>query len=665
MKRPHPESPPEGQGTAWSGLLVPPTALYATPVPLQAQLSTAQLVDAGLPSETAYCVLCLYPVDAPTYCQACDDGPFHEPCHDAHACPAVVAVVGSAPYGEGGVDGSHLPSPTRTHASSDSHSHGGGEVCSEGEETGHIFGNLGRDDDGWPGIAKFATAEEAARCLPGQQLSVDEALPGSKKSAPAEKFRQAEPGVKPYSRGSEALVSQIERDPEALMQALEEFENDKFASSNVGNADSRQAWWARRAETANVLPYPLTFSKVALAGALLKAGGYRSAGAYFGALKRRHIELDHPWSDRLTLAVKDALRSCLRGIGPDKHCQAFDLRSVIEVQEPEVQPGWPRFPVATVVLFSLFACREVEAACRKRSQVTFEDKEGTCGVVILSLPATKNDPKAEGVIRKQGCTCSTSPELCPVRAARMIYDDGTARGGSADSPFLATHDVHQPPSKKAMVDMFRSVAQAMGWRQDAVQALTGHVLRSTGAQFLARQGIEYYRIQLFCRWGSDTVLRYLRDAPLEGSEKWLPSSLQNVSVEEVQVQTASTLSCQDGTYVHLKDAIDDQITKALEPRVTQLLGTFEQREDDILSLVKELKQTQEEVKDAWSIEFQRHFLPRYVVNWASSIVHAVKNESFTSCGCEYRGRPGFTLLRAFPDGCRQCAAAGCLQELAK
>ena len=252
-------------------------------------------------------------------------------------------------------------------------------------------------------------------------------------------------------------------------------------------------------------------------------------------------------------------------------------------------------------------------------------------MVVLSLPATKNDPKAEGVIRKQGWTSSVAPELCPVKAARKIYDDGTACGGTDDSPFLATHDVLLPPTKKAMIEAFRSVAQALGWSQEAVQSLTGHVLRSTGAQFLARQGIEYYRIQLFCRWGSDTVLRYLRDAPLEGSEKWLPSSLQSVCVEEAQVQTATALSSQDGTYVHLKEVIDEQITRALEPRVTQLLGTFEQREDDILSLVKELKQTQEEVKDAWSEEFQRHFLPRFVVNWARSIVHAVRGESCTFC----------------------------------
>ena len=647
--------------------MLPPAALNSSPDVRPTYITTTQLVDAGLKKEAVCCVLCLHPVEAPAFCQFCDDGPFHAQCHDLHACPVVVAVASTAPYA--GEPGNGVPSPAPSRASSGSPAssflkRGDGEADSEGEASLKLEDSFG-DEDSWPGPAKFTTAEEAARGSLFVQRESGEALPGLEETAPPGKLRKTEPGVKPYSRGSEALVSQIERDPAALTRALEEFESDKFASSNVGNANSRQAWWARRAEAASVSPYPLTFSKVALAGALLKAGGYRSAGAYLGALKRRHIELDHPWSDRLTLAVKDALRSCLRGLGPDKQCQAFDLRGLAGVQEPEAQPGWPRFPVATVVLFSLFACREVEAACRRRSQVTFEDKEGTCGVVVLSLPATKNDPKAEGVIRKQGCTCSVAPELCPVKAARKIYDDGTARGGTDDSPFLATHDVLLPPTKKAMIEAFRSVAQALGWSQEAVQSLTGHVLRSTGAQFLARQGVEYYRIQLFCRWGSDTVLRYLRDAPLEGSEKWLPSSLQNVSVEEVQVQTATALSSQDGTYVHLKEVIDEQITRALEPRVTQLLGTFEQREDDILSLVKELKQTQEEVKDAWSEEFQRHFLPRFVVNWASSIVHAVRDESCTFCGCEYRGRTGFTLLRTFPEGCRQCTAAGCLQEFAQ
>ena len=49
----------------------------------------------------------------------------------------------------------------------------------------------------------------------------------------------------------------------------------------------------------------------------------------------------------------------------------------------------------------------------------------------------------------------------------------------------------------------------------------------------ARQGLEYYRIQHFCRWGSDTILKGLRNSPLENSENWLPSCLQNLTVEEL------------------------------------------------------------------------------------------------------------------------------------
>ena len=55
-----------------------------------------------------------------------------------------------------------------------------------------------------------------------------------------------------------------------------------------------------------------------------------------------------------------------------------------------------------------------------------------------------------------------------------------------------------------------------------------------GAQFMARRGIEYYKIQLYRRWGSETILKYLRDAPLEGAEDWVAESVAvEPSVEEV------------------------------------------------------------------------------------------------------------------------------------
>lgn len=42
----------------------------------------------------------------------------------------------------------------------------------------------------------------------------------------------------------------------------------------------------------------------------------------------------------------------------------------------------------------------------------------------------------------------------------------------------------------------------------------GHLLRVTGAQYLASIGIEILKIQILARWESEVVLRYVREAPL-------------------------------------------------------------------------------------------------------------------------------------------------------
>ena len=48
---------------------------------------------------------------------------------------------------------------------------------------------------------------------------------------------------------------------------------------------------------------------------------------------------------------------------------------------------------------------------------------------------------------------------------------------------------------------------------------TGHALRVTGAQGLARAGLTEHLIALVARWGSDAVLRYIRSAPLTSSHR--------------------------------------------------------------------------------------------------------------------------------------------------
>ena len=52
---------------------------------------------------------------------------------------------------------------------------------------------------------------------------------------------------------------------------------------------------------------------------------------------------------------------------------------------------------------------------------------------------------------------------------------------------------------------------------DGSERVTGHSLRSTGAQGLAGRGLDPWAIQLLGRWGSDAVRLYLREAEQEGA----------------------------------------------------------------------------------------------------------------------------------------------------
>ena len=168
------------------------------------------------------------------------------------------------------------------------------------------------------------------------------------------KLRNTEPMVKPYARGSTALVNDTEADEQAFQKAVKEFEDDKMAASSLGSYNSRVKWWENRATAAGMLSFPLQRSSVRHAGVMLKAGQYRSAAIYLSAMKRERIARWHEWSDSLSQEVKDAIRSCARGLGPDKRSLAFDLMQVAKIEELKPVAGGPRLPKDTVVLFSFF-----------------------------------------------------------------------------------------------------------------------------------------------------------------------------------------------------------------------------------------------------------------------------------------------------------------------
>ena len=281
---------------------------------------------------------------------------------------------------------------------------------------------------------------------------------------------------------------------------MDDFNNDKYAASNRAANESRTKWWAQKAALVNVSPYPPILENIEILGTMLKIGKYCSCALYFSAAKQEHVEKGYSWSDQLEQGVKSASRSCLRGIGPDRRCSSFDLMKVFDLPAIEPCTGGPRFPKETIIVFC-----EVEASVCTRADVQI-DKGPGCGVVSFWLSSSNTDPKGNCLLRRHGCTCDIYPNRCPAKAAKVILDYGTLHGATEADPFLSTEDVKIPPTKQAMIDTFRLVARGLLWKDDEVKAVTCHILRSTGAQYLARCGIEFYKIQLFCRWGSDATL---------------------------------------------------------------------------------------------------------------------------------------------------------------
>lgn len=637
MKRAHESSLHDDLGRAWAGVNTsqPPSTAK---MPANENLQVAKS-----------CELCGVQIDGtPDACENCDAGPFHTLCLADHSCS------GEAMGGEDRLQRSSSPSQQP--------SFGDGE----GDNLLHQP----------PTALKFATREQGQLAhwqmrAAAVELEQDEDDPELIQEAKIqgeedgresfEKFRREQPDVKEYARGSNQKLQQVMVDEALLAKAMEEFQNEKYAHSNKASQESRAKWWPDKAEFLGMAPYPLTAEKIDTLGALLKVGQYRSSALYLSAAKQSHVQLGFPWSEQLEQAVKNAIRSCIRGLGPDKRCPALDLRKVFELSDLPPCNAGPRFPRETVIVFAHFACREIEASCRTRADISFEEGD-LCGIVSLWLPASKTDARGNGILRRQGCTCSVDPKRCPVKAARRIYDYGTSHGAKEADPFLSTEDVTIAPTKSSMVETFRLVAKALNWKDEEVKAMTGHTLRASGAQYFARCGIEYYKIQLYCRWGSDTILRYLREAPLDDSEMWLTHSMRRDSLNEVMCQTALKLNS-DKRNVSDKD-VERIVAAALETRATAILSAVEAKRDDIQDMIDSLLKTKIKMDDHWAGELARRFLPKFVVNLNSKKCHAVRDSQCTGCGFEWRNSKDHDLCYELGNDANKCEATGC-QKLFK
>ena len=356
-------------------------------------------------------------------------------------------------------------------------------------------------------------------------------------------LRVGAPGRRAARRGSPPdLATDAARDA-AVTSLVEGF----HAAST---RKSRAAMWATTLSFLDrwgLRPFPPSKETVVALGAALKAGSYASAENYLLLYRGRCLDADFPYSPALQRLHQDVVRSCQRGAGAPTKALGLPLLRLFELDVSIDAPwvaGGPVGPACAVIAGAWFMAREVELATTRASLVSLEQNDEGDSVVKWYLPASKTDAEARGVARAHGCCCSAaSPASCPFHAVeaqlarlrRLFPDRWSVDGPAADLPLFPAAD-GTVVTKEAMVQTIIEAARRLGVplrSPDSSARVSGHSLRVSGAQGLAKAGVDSWAIQLLGRWGSSAVLGYIREVPLELSATWATRAARSRTLEEV------------------------------------------------------------------------------------------------------------------------------------
>ena len=351
---------------------------------------------------------------------------------------------------------------------------------------------------------------------------------------------------------------------------------------------------------------PITRQSLFAVGALLKAGGYRSASQYISVAKQHHKEAGHVWGPDLDEARAQALRSINRGLGPANPKLDLKLESAGPrfVQEVKMAFDELRVPLAERIRFAAQACitacwfllRGIELANIQARDITFNRAART---VKLQLPVSKTDPEAKGCYRVHRCICkprhdpdcrqTTPPELfgtafqqcscrnglhvlCVYHALLLVVVQLRKEQKWEPTTHLFRAAESEVASKSQVIFLARACAyvlqqeQLSEWGLDAIDRWAQHVFRVAGAQLFARSYLDVSYIQLLGRWGSSSVLRYVQEAAVMLPEKAAEAVSAHVSQPDVSARpslvNARVQPLPDSP--HIQDLVREAVHQALQ-----------------------------------------------------------------------------------------------------
>ena len=372
--------------------------------------------------------------------------------------------------------------------------------------------------------------------------------------------------ILPYQRGSKRLAIDIASNAEALVLAKEELKNRIFAKSNVGAVAAKKETWADVARAAGFTePFTPDPDLLYTVCAALWKAHYRSLDSYIAVAKQEMIMLHGNLSDTFLLHIKRVNRAAARGKGPAKQACELPFGRFLEFADraAPLSPGGPAYPGRVAVIASWWMLREIELMNVSLDCVTLQDEEAK-----LLLPVSKTDYTGKGTSRSLCCTCSsTAFGLCPFHTLQEQHRWASSLASASPSSPLCPDLDGAVPTKKHVVETILAMAQWFNLElhtRSGAPRFTGHTFRVSGAMWLAASGIDLWRIQLHGRWGSDTVLRYVRLAPLAKTLALEASMGKDLSdVRAALLQAKATLA--DMTPLADAAPLDDKLAEALGP----------------------------------------------------------------------------------------------------
>jgi len=379
--------------------------------------------------------------------------------------------------------------------------------------------------------------------------------------------RKDAPVNKPATRGNLQKALDAAK-PENRGPAVKRLLKDIYAPSNLGSRDSKWKTWCEIAQAWGHEPVPITTELAIHAATSFKEGTYRSARQYFHRAKEEHVDLtgqELPADvDRMVAKV---LRSTERGIGPAAYKDSFLvelLRSSagfdqVELATPSFLKDNTAAKVDMVILGCWWMTRGIEIGLAKQIHLWAESSQKT---VFWTLPVDKTHTTGSCVTRPHKCCCTSKIDpICPFHAAcRHItrlncafniqaMDQKAAEElplfPNADGQHLTKYEV--TCIIREVIKLTGTALQRPGPLGEAKDRFGEHVMRVSGAQLMARANIELYIIQLYGRWGSWAIERYVQEAYLHGQQNVAKTVVENLAETIEQAAESTTKVIMDST----------------------------------------------------------------------------------------------------------------------